>query len=64
MEVNVSLPAIAAKTSIPLIPPKQKGFDLSSININAKSEEVWMYVKSPREIHGSQGPHSVEVYIY
>ena len=64
MEVNSEkiLPVIATKAVIPLIPPKQKGFDVFSIDLNANtSDEVWMYVKSPREIHGSQGPHSVEV---
>jgi hypothetical protein len=52
-----ALPAI--KPEVPLIPPREKNSN-RLFSVEAEAEENWLYVKSPREVHGSRGPHSIE----
>ena len=70
---EVSLPPIGNRNScsdgnttgntMPLIPPKLGSNKVSLADIPAtpvEETENWMYVMSPREVHGAKGPHSVE----
>jgi hypothetical protein len=45
---------------MPLVPPRLK---LNTIEVSVKTieekEETWMYVKSPREVYGVQGPFGI-----
>jgi hypothetical protein len=66
-ETSFSLPQIGSSSprqKMPLIPPKIGASKLSASTSQSTSqavvEENWMYVMSPREVHGAKGPFPVD----
>ena len=59
---SASLESDAPNSAMPLIPPKLGSSKMSILSAPTTSteEENWMYVMSPREVHGAKGPHSSE----